>query len=55
MEEHYRLDHLISQDGFGAVYNGYKQEDNKEVAIKYVDKRIKGKKYAKKNSLPFKT
>ena len=47
MEEHYRLDHLISQGGFGAVYNGYKQEDNKEVVIKCVDKRIKGRNYAK--------
>ena len=46
MEEHYRLDHLISQGGFGVVYNGYKQEDYKEVVIKCVDKRIKGRNYA---------
>ena len=30
-----------------AVYNGYKQEDNKEVVIKCVDKRIKGRNYSK--------
>ena len=47
MEEHYRLDHLICQSGFGAVFNEYKQEDNKEVVIKCVDKRIKGRNYSK--------
>ena len=43
MEQHYILNHLICQGGFGVVYNGYKKDDNKEVVIKSVDKRIKGR------------
>ena len=47
MEQHYRLDHLICQGGFGAVYNGYKQDSNEVVVIKIVEKRIKGRNYWK--------
>ena len=47
MEQHYRLDYLICQGGFGAVYNGYKQDSNEEVVIKSVEKRIKGRNYLK--------
>ena len=42
MEEHYRFDHLICRGGFGVVYNAYRKDDNEEVIIKSVDKRIKG-------------
>ena len=47
MEQHYRLDHLICQGGFGAVYIGYKQDSNEVVVIKIVEKRIKGRNYLK--------
>ena len=55
MELYYILNRLICQGGFGVVYNGYKKDDNKEVVIKSVDKRIKGRNYSKRNLLPFKT
>ena len=47
MEQHYRLDYLICQGGFGAVYNGYKRDSKEEVVIKSVEKRIKGRNYLK--------
>ena len=47
MEKHYRFDHLICQGGFGVVPNAYRKNDNEEVIIKSVDKRIKGRNYLK--------
>ena len=38
---------MICQGGFGVVYNAYRKDDNEEVIIKSVDKRIEIRNYVK--------
>ena len=41
MEQYHRLDHLLCQGVFGAVYKGYKKDSNDEIVDKSVVKRSK--------------
>ena len=41
----YKFGDLLGKGGFGAVYNGLRKEENKEVIIKAVEKRNRGRNY----------
>ena len=41
----YKFGDLLGKGGFGAVYNGLRKEENKEVIIKAVEKRNRGRDY----------
>ena len=41
----YKFGDLLGKGGFGTVYNGLRKDENKEVIIKAVEKRNRGRNY----------